>query len=56
MGLRQQCRAPHETADPEGDSFREARWEEASHLVVQPLAEIKADNGPDAIEFIASSK
>jgi formate dehydrogenase major subunit len=40
----------------EGDSFREATWEEALSLVARRLSEIKAKNGPDSIGLIASSK
>jgi formate dehydrogenase major subunit len=40
----------------EGDGFREASWEEALHLTVTKLSEIKAAHGPDAIGLIASSK
>jgi formate dehydrogenase major subunit len=40
----------------EGDSFREATWEEALSLVARRLTEIKARNGPDSIGLISSSK
>ena len=40
----------------EGDSFREATWEEALSFVARRLNEIKAKNGPDSIGLIASSK
>ena len=40
----------------EGDRFREASWEEALDLVAWRLNEIKAEHGPDALAFIASSK
>jgi formate dehydrogenase major subunit len=40
----------------EGDGFREASWQEAMHVVVSRLSQIKAAHGPDAIGFIASSK
>jgi formate dehydrogenase major subunit len=40
----------------EGDTFREASWEEALDLVGRRMAEIKAKNGPDALAFISSSK
>jgi formate dehydrogenase major subunit len=40
----------------EGDSFREATWEEALNLVARRLTEIKAKNGPDSIGLISSSK
>ena len=40
----------------EGDSFREASWEEALSLVARRFAEIKAATGPDSLAFISSSK
>jgi formate dehydrogenase major subunit len=40
----------------EGDRFREATWEEALSLVARRLNEIKAQNGPDSIGLISSSK
>ena len=40
----------------EGDHFREATWDEALTLVAAKLSEIKRDHGPDAMEFISSSK
>ncbi|MDX6403116.1 MAG: formate dehydrogenase major subunit [Blastocatellia bacterium] len=40
----------------EGDSFREATWEEALSLIARRLTEIKAKNGPDSIGLISSSK
>jgi formate dehydrogenase major subunit len=40
----------------EGDSFREATWDEALDLVARRFSEIKAKNGPDSIGVIASSK
>ena len=40
----------------QGDTFREATWEEALALVAQRFAEIKAKDGPDALAFISSSK
>ena len=40
----------------EGDTFREATWEEALALVARRFAEIKAKDGPDALAFISSSK
>ena len=40
----------------EGDTFREATWEEALSLVARRLTEIKAKNGPDSIGLISSSK
>jgi len=40
----------------EGGKFREASWEEALTLVARRFTEIKAQNGPDALAFISSSK
>jgi len=40
----------------EGDTFREATWDEALALVAKRFAEIKAKDGPDALAFISSSK
>ncbi len=40
----------------EGNSFREASWEEALALVARRFSEIKAKHGPDALAFISSSK
>ncbi|GMA16030.1 formate dehydrogenase subunit alpha [Deinococcus metallilatus] len=40
----------------EGDRFREASWEEATALIARRFSEIKAQHGPDALAFIASSK
>ncbi|WP_446742832.1 formate dehydrogenase subunit alpha [Silvibacterium acidisoli] len=40
----------------EGDTFREATWEEALGLVARRFAEIKEKNGPDALSFVSSSK
>jgi formate dehydrogenase major subunit len=40
----------------EGDSFREASWEEALSLVARRFTEIKAATGPDSLAFISSSK
>jgi len=39
-----------------GDTFREASWEEALDLVARRLTEIKEQHGPDAIGYISSSK
>ena len=39
-----------------GDTFREATWEEAVHLIAEKFTAIKNANGPDAIGLIASSK
>lgn len=40
----------------EGDSFREAEWDEALDLITQKFSEIKEQHGPDALSFITSSK
>ena len=40
----------------EGNSFREASWEEALSLVARRLTEIKAKSGADSIGLISSSK
>jgi formate dehydrogenase major subunit len=40
----------------EGNTFREASWEEALDLVASRLSRIKAQYGPDSIAVIASSK
>ncbi len=40
----------------EGDTFREASWDEALSLVARRFTEIKAATGPDSLAFISSSK
>jgi formate dehydrogenase major subunit len=40
----------------EGDTFRKATWEEALKLVASRFTAIRAEHGPDALGFIASSK
>ncbi|PLR86844.1 formate dehydrogenase subunit alpha [Bacillus canaveralius] len=40
----------------EGDSFREAEWEEALSLIARKFTEMKEQDGPDALGFISSSK
>ena len=40
----------------DGDSFREASWEEALSLIARRFTEIKAKSGPDSIGLISSSK
>jgi formate dehydrogenase major subunit len=40
----------------EGDRFRKASWDEALSLVARTLSELKAQDGPDSIGFISSSK
>ena len=38
------------------DTFREATWDEALTLIEQKFSQIKREDGPDALGFIASSK
>src|SRR5437868_3097444 len=40
----------------EGDTFREASWDEALPLIARRFSEIKAAHGADALAFISSSK
>ncbi|WP_254062496.1 formate dehydrogenase subunit alpha [Acidobacterium sp. S8] len=40
----------------EGESFREASWDEALDLIEKRFKEIKAAHGPDSLGFISSSK
>ncbi|WP_433744383.1 formate dehydrogenase subunit alpha [Falsibacillus pallidus] len=40
----------------EGDTFREAEWDEALTLISSKFNEIKKEHGPDALTFISSSK
>jgi formate dehydrogenase major subunit len=40
----------------DGDRFREASWDEALDLVARRFSEIRAQHGPDALAFVASSK
>ncbi|WP_157448716.1 formate dehydrogenase subunit alpha [Deinococcus peraridilitoris] len=40
----------------EGNTFREASWDEALSYIARRMTEIKAAHGPDALAFIASSK
>src|SRR6266576_3038193 len=40
----------------EGEKFREASWDEALQLIARRLTEIKANDGPDSLAFISSSK
>ncbi|WP_191561529.1 formate dehydrogenase subunit alpha [Metabacillus idriensis] len=40
----------------EGDTFREAEWDEALNLIERKFTQIKNDHGPDALSFISSSK
>jgi formate dehydrogenase major subunit len=45
------------TKMPDGmDTFREATWDEALDLIESKFKEIKAEDGPDALAFITSSK
>lgn len=40
----------------EGDSFREAEWDEALELMTRKFKEIKEETGPDSLAFVSSSK
>jgi formate dehydrogenase major subunit len=40
----------------EGNTFREATWDEALTLIASRFTAIKSEHGPDALAFIASSK
>ena len=40
----------------EGDSFREASWDEALTLVAEKLAAIRDESGPDSIGVFTSAK
>ncbi|WP_377887661.1 formate dehydrogenase subunit alpha [Alkalihalobacillus sp. R86527] len=40
----------------DGDSFREAEWDEALKLIASKFSSIKEIHGPDALSFISSSK
>ncbi len=40
----------------DGQTFREATWEEALSLIGEKFSAIKAEHGPDALGFISSSK
>lgn len=40
----------------EGDTFREATWDEAFERIVSEFTRIKSDHGPDAIAGLASSR
>ena len=40
----------------EGDTFREATWNEALALIARRFIEIKRDAGPTALAFVSSSK
>ncbi|WP_233581538.1 formate dehydrogenase subunit alpha [Acidipila sp. EB88] len=42
--------------NPDGETFREASWEEALTLIGSKMGQIKQEYGPDALGFIASSK
>ncbi|MFD1708595.1 formate dehydrogenase subunit alpha [Siminovitchia sediminis] len=40
----------------EGETFREAEWDEALHLIAEKMTAIKEESGPHALGFISSSK
>src|SRR5437899_4272463 len=40
----------------EGGKFRGASWDEALDLVARKFREVKAENGPDSLAFVSSSK
>ena len=40
----------------DGESFREIEWDEALDIIEKTFKKIKAEHGPDALAFIASSK
>src|SRR4030081_1270314 len=40
----------------DGEGFREIEWEEALDIIEKTFKKIKAEHGPDALAFIASSK
>jgi formate dehydrogenase major subunit len=40
----------------DGEGFREIEWEEALDIIEHTFKRIKAEHGPDALAFIASSK
>jgi formate dehydrogenase major subunit len=40
----------------DGESYREIEWEEALDIIERTFKKIKAEHGPDALAFIASSK
>jgi formate dehydrogenase major subunit len=40
----------------DGESFREIEWEEALDIIEHTFKRIRAEHGPDALAFIASSK
>jgi predicted molibdopterin-dependent oxidoreductase YjgC len=42
--------------DRKGGELREATWDEALDLVASRLNQIKVEDGPDAIGFLASAK
>ncbi|HEY0307480.1 MAG TPA: formate dehydrogenase subunit alpha [Acidobacteriaceae bacterium] len=46
----------HKPLIRKGDSFVEASWDEALTLIAEKFSQIKAEHGPDALAFIASSK
>ena len=56
LGLCEQRDRLTNAADSRGRRFREASWDEALALVAPASSEIKAQNGPDALAFMSSSK
>jgi formate dehydrogenase major subunit len=40
----------------DGENYREIEWEEALDIIEKTFKKIKAEHGPDALAFIASSK
>ncbi|MGC2639751.1 MAG: formate dehydrogenase subunit alpha [Acidobacteriaceae bacterium] len=40
----------------DGEKFRQCTWDEALDFVAEKMKAIRAEHGPDALEFIASSK
>jgi predicted molibdopterin-dependent oxidoreductase YjgC len=40
----------------EGDTFREASWDEAMDVIAKKLTQIKTDSGPDAIGVFSSAR
>ena len=40
----------------DGEGFREIEWKEALDIIERTFKKIKAEHGPDALAFIASSK
>jgi formate dehydrogenase major subunit len=40
----------------DGETFREIEWDEALDIIEKKFKQVRADHGPDALAFIASSK